>query len=284
MRIAKILALAVLGSAPGLGGVAAQGRTWETVRIATEGAYPPWNFSRPDGALDGFEVELANDLCARMKVTCRIVAQDWDGMIPALNAGKYDAVMAGMDITEKRLEVLNFSRPYANEPAGFGVAKSGPLSKLPGGGARYDLTADPAEGLKAIAAMKPLLKGMTVGVQVSTNHALFLDTYFKGAVEVRAYKTTQQHDLDLLAGRVDAIFGSLSALRATFETPDFADFKLAGAQFTGGVFGRGAGVGLRKGDPELKRMFDDAIAAASADGALRRLSLKWFKADLTPKE
>ena len=80
-----------------------------------------------------------------MKVKCRIVAQDWDGMIPALNAGKYDAVMAGMDITEKRLEVLNFSRPYANEPAGFGVSKSGPLAKLPGDGVRYDLTVDPTE-------------------------------------------------------------------------------------------------------------------------------------------
>src|SRR5215212_9197731 len=117
MRALKVLALAVLGSGLGLSGAAAQGKTWDTVQIATEGAYPPWNFSRPDGTLDGFEIELANDLCARMRVKCQIVAQDWDGMIPALNAGKYDAVMAGMDITEKRLEVLNFSRPYANEPA-----------------------------------------------------------------------------------------------------------------------------------------------------------------------
>ena len=283
MSITKILAL-VLNAMLALSSAAAQGKTWDTVQIATEGAYPPWNFSRPDGSLDGFEVELANDLCARMKVKCRIVAQDWDGMIPALNAGKYDAVMAGMDITEKRLEVLNFSRPYANEPASFGVSKSGPLAKLPGDGVRYDLTANPAEAMKVIEVMKPLLKGMSVGVQVSTNHAIFLDTYFKGAVEVRAYKTTQQHDLDLLAGRIDAIFGSLSALRATFEGPDFADFTMAGAQFLGGVFGRGVGVGLRKSDPELKRMFDDAIAAASADGTLQKLSLKWFKADLTPKE
>jgi octopine/nopaline transport system substrate-binding protein len=284
MRVTKILALAVFGSGLALNGAAAQGKIWDTVRIATEGAYPPWNFSRPDGTLDGFEIELANDLCARMRVKCQIVAQDWDGMIPALNAGKYDAVMAGMDITEKRLEILNFSRPYANEPASFGVGKSGPLAKLPGDGVRYDLTANPAEGAKVIEAMKPFLKGLTIGVQVSTNHAVFLDTYLRGAVEVRAYKTTQQHDLDLLAGRIDAIFGSMSALRAAFENADFADFKMAGAQFSGGVFGRGAGVGLRKSDPELKRMFDDAIAAAIAEGTLQKLSLKWFKADLTPKD
>src|SRR3712207_4843130 len=165
MRVLEVLALAVLGSGLALSSAAAQGKTRNTVRIATEGAYPPWNFSRPDGLLDGFEIELANDLCTRMKVKCQIVAQDWDGMIPALNAGKYDDVMAGMDITKKRLEVLNFSRPYANEPASFGVGKSGPVAKLPGDWVRYDLTADPAEGAKSIEATKPLLKGMTIGVQ-----------------------------------------------------------------------------------------------------------------------
>jgi len=282
--IVKLSALAVLGSALMIGGPAVQGKTWETVRLATEGAYAPWNFSRPDGTLDGFEVELANDLCARMKVRCQIVAQDWDGIIPALNAGKYDAVMAGMDITDKRLEVLSFSRPYGNEPASFGVSRSGPLAKLPGDGERYDLSVDTADAMRTIEAMKPILKRMTVGVQVSTSHANFLDMYFKGTVEVRAYKTTQQHDLDLLAGRIDAIFASGSALRTAFDKPDFADFKMAGAQFSGGVFGRGVGVGLRKSDPELKQKFDEAIAAASADGTLRKLSLKWFQADITPRE
>ena len=99
-----------------------------------------------------------------------------------------------------------------------------------------------------------------------------------------AYTTVLRGVPDLLAGRTDAIFGSMSALRATFKNPDFADFKMAGAQFSGGVFGRGAGVGLRKSDPELKRMFDDAIAAAIAEGAMQKLSLKWFKADLTPRD
>src|SRR3954471_8649580 len=105
MSITKILAL-VLNAMLALSSAAAQGKTWDTVQIATEGAYPPWNFSRPDGSLDGFEIELANDLCARMKVKCRIVAQDWDGMIPALNAGKYEAVIVGL---ETRKSYLRFS-------------------------------------------------------------------------------------------------------------------------------------------------------------------------------
>ena len=82
----------------------------KTVKIATEGAYAPWNFTGAGGKLEGFEIELANELCARMKVKCEVVAQDWDGIIPALNAKKYDAIMAGMNITDKRLEVVDFSR------------------------------------------------------------------------------------------------------------------------------------------------------------------------------
>ena len=83
----------------------------KTVKIATEGAYAPWNFTSAGGKLEGFEIDLANDLCARMKVKCEIVAQDWDGIIPALQAKKYDAIMAGMSVTPKREEVMSFSEP-----------------------------------------------------------------------------------------------------------------------------------------------------------------------------
>ena len=99
-----IIGLGLLAAVLGAGAAAAQGKKWETVKIATEGAYAPWNFPAPSGKLDGFEVDLANDLCTRMKVKCEIVAQDWDGIIPALTAQKYDAIMAGMNITDKRLE------------------------------------------------------------------------------------------------------------------------------------------------------------------------------------
>jgi octopine/nopaline transport system substrate-binding protein len=261
----------------------AQGKTWTNIKIATEGAYAPWNFSAPGGKLEGFEIDLANELCKRAKVTCEIVAQDWDGIIPALNAGKYDAIMAGMNITDKRKEVIQFSRPYGGEPAGFGVEKGSPLSKLPGEGERFDLTKDEASAQRAIDALKPMLKGKTVGVQVSTIHANFLDKYLKDTVTIREYKTTEQHDLDLLAGRLDATFASGSAIRATFDKPDFKNYAMAGARFSGGVFGSGVAVGLRKTDPELKALFDDAIASVMADGTLKTLSMKWFKSDITPQ-
>jgi octopine/nopaline transport system substrate-binding protein len=102
-------------------------------------------------------------------------------------------------------------------------------------------------------------------------------------VTVREYKTTEQHDLDLAAGRIDAIFASQSAILATAEKPEFKDLTLAGAAFTGDVLGDGVGVGLRKADTELKKMFDEAIASAKADGTLKAISTKWFKTDLTPQ-
>src|SRR5215210_3594713 len=122
MRLLKIVGAALIGSALAIGAAAAQGKKWDTVKIATEGAYAPWNFTGAGGKLEGFEIDLANDLCNRMKVKCEIIAQDFDGMIPALNAKKYDAIMAGMNITDKRKKVIDFAGPYANSPNGFLVA------------------------------------------------------------------------------------------------------------------------------------------------------------------
>jgi octopine/nopaline transport system substrate-binding protein len=235
------------------------------------------------GKLEGFEIDLANDLCGRMKATCEIVAQDWDGIIPSLQAKKYDAIMAGMSITDERLKVINFSNPYANDPNGLAVPKNSDLAKMPGTGQRFSLNTQEADAQKAIDAMKPLLKGKTIGVQGSTTHANFAEKYFKGTVEVREYKSTEAHDLDLSAGRIDGVLADSATLRGTLEKPEFKDFVLVGPGFTGGVLGRGVGVGLRKDDAELKKAFDDAITAAIADGTVKKISEKWFKSDLTPR-
>ncbi|HEX2553175.1 MAG TPA: lysine/arginine/ornithine ABC transporter substrate-binding protein [Microvirga sp.] len=283
MSIFKTITLAVIGAGLAVGGAAAQGKKWETVKIATEGAYAPWNFTGPNGKLDGFEIELANEICARAKVKCEIVAQDWDGIIPALQAGKYDAIMAGMNITDKRLEVINFTRPYAATPHGWGVMKDSPLAKLPGTGNTVSFEADPEGAKKAIEAWKPLLKGKTVGVQTSTVNSQFLEKYLKDTITIREYKTTEQHDLDLSAGRLDAIFAGHGALAATKEKPEFKDMVIAGTGMRGDVLGRGVAVGMRKADAELKTLLDDAIKAVIADGTLKTLSQKWFKIDATPQ-
>ncbi len=280
MTLFKALGLALLASSLAIGGAAAQERT---VKIATEGAYAPWNFTGAGGKLEGFEIDLANDLCARMKVKCEIVSQDWDGIIPALQAKKYDAIMAGMNITEKRLEVLSFSRPYASGLHGWGAMKGSPLVKLAGEGKRFNLDRDTAAAKAMIEEWKPLLKGKTIGVQTATVNSQFLEKYLKDTITIREYKTTEQHDLDLSAGRVDAIFAAHSSLKATTEKPEFKDMAIAGGGVSGDVLGRGVAVGLRKDDAELKAMFDKAVQAAIDDGTVQRLTQQWFKVDMTPQ-
>ncbi|XOC81971.1 lysine/arginine/ornithine ABC transporter substrate-binding protein (plasmid) [Microvirga sp. M2] len=277
----KILSVALLSAALVGGPATAQDRT---VKIAVEGAYAPWNFTGAGGKLEGFEIDLANDLCTRMKMTCEIVAQDWDGMIPALNAKKFDAIMDAMTITDERRKSIAFSDRYADSPNGFLVASDSPLAKMPGTGQSYNLSSQPAEAEKAIEAIKPLLKGKTIGVQVSTIQSAFVDKYLKDSADIREYKTVEQHDLDLAAGRLDAVFAGATQIMGTLEKPDFkTGYALVGPSLTGGVLGGGIGIGLRKDDTELKVKFDEAIHAAIADGTARTLSMKWFKVDVTPK-
>jgi octopine/nopaline transport system substrate-binding protein len=253
----------------------------KAITIATEGAYAPWNFTNAEGKLDGLEVDLANDLCARMKIECTIVAQDWDGLIPSLTVGKFDVIMASMFITDKRLEVIDFTQPYAVDPSGFAVAKDSELGKLADSTQKIKLE-DDAEAAAAVEQLKPLLKGKIVGVQAATSNLEFLKKYFSDTVEIREYKTTEQHDLDLAAGRLDALFAQQTALAATLAKPEFDQYKIAGPGFLGGVFGRGTGAGLRKEETALKDMLDKAIDEAIADGTIKKLSLKWVNTDVTP--
>ncbi|MGE6785684.1 transporter substrate-binding domain-containing protein [Ensifer adhaerens] len=261
----------------------AEDKKWTKVTIATEGAFPPYNLTKADGTLDGYEIELSKILCDHMKVECTIIAQSFDGMIPSLNAGKFDAIMAGMSATEKRKEVIDFSMSYGSTGQAFATLKGGDLETLPMKGELFSLASNEAGARKAIDELKPLVEGKTIGVQTASIAARFIDEYLKDVVEVREYKTTEQHDLDLVAGRVDFVMASMGYLKTTVEKPANSDMIITGPRFQGGFLGAGSSVGLRKTDPELKALFDDAIAAAKADGTIKRLSEKWFGFDLTPQ-
>jgi octopine/nopaline transport system substrate-binding protein len=279
MSCGRAIALG-LALAAGLAG-AAEAKDYKSIVIATEGAYAPYNMHAPDGKLIGFEIDLGNDLCSRMQITCTWIAQDWDGMIPALNAGKFDAIMDGMSVTAQRLNVIDFSEPYTQSPSTLLVPKDGPLAKLADTGKRVSLD-DKAATDQAIADITPMLKGKTVGVQVATIQANLLKTYLSDVVTIRTYKTTEEHDLDLAAGRIDAAIAATSYLVSTLAKPGGDQFVEVGPLFTGGLLGKGTGVGVRKSDPELTAMFNKALDAAKKDGTIRTLSLKWFKADVSP--
>ena len=252
----------------------------DKVRIATEGAYAPWNFSGPNGTLEGFEIDLANDLCKRMNRECEIVAQNWDGIIPSLTAGKYDAIMAGMSVTPKREEVIAFSTPYAAAINSFAVLGDSDLANLPMAGKPLSVDSDAAKSV--LEEIAKLIEGKTVGVQGSTTASSFMEQYFKGA-DVREYKTTEEHNFDLVSSRLDAVVANATVLSAAMEKEDMAGTKLAGPLFSGKVFGM-IGIGLRKEDTALKADFDAAIMAARADGTIKTFSEKWFKLDVSPQD
>jgi len=274
-RISPIAVALCLGVLAG----SASAKDWSSVRIATEGAYPPWNATDSSGQLVGFEIDLAQDLCKRMKATCEIVAQDWEGIIPALQAGKYDVIMAGMSITDERKQVIQFSDSYAATPARFAVLKDSDLASLTSQLDRANLDEVDADEQAAIDALRQAFEGKSVGVQVATTHANFLEKYMADAVEIRKYDTQENLDLDLQAGRVDLALASMSYWQPLMETEKGKDFKVIGPGMTGGPFGAGVGVGIRQEDDDLVAMFNKAIAEAQADGTIARLSEQWFGFD-----
>ncbi len=277
------LAFCAAGLCAGQSARAEEAKKWTEIHIGTEGAFRPWNYTNPDGSLGGFEIDLYQDLCRRMQAKCTIAAQSFDSLIPSLTAGKFDAIIAGMSATPKREQVIAFSVPYGTTGQTFATLKTDSLANMPEKGEVFSLATDEAGAMKAIDALKPALKGKTIGVQSASIAAAFVNQYLKGVVDVREYKATEQHDLDLMAGRVDFIMASMAYLGTMAAKPGHEDVTLTGPRFQGGLLGAGSSVGLRKTDPELKVMFDKAIHEAQADGFIRTLSMKYFGFDVTPK-
>jgi len=249
----------------------------DQIKIGTEGAYPPWNSKDSAGNLIGFEVELANELCKIMNHDCTIVEQDWDGMIPALVSRKFDAIMAGMSITGERMKTINFSQGYADEVASLAVMKGSKNEGLKTMSA-INLSDVSADEQATLDVLTKAFKGKTIGVQTATIHQNFLESGLMGNVKIRTYKTQDEVNLDLSAGRIDG------ALAAAVAFTDYAEKSgkavvLTGPTFAGGDFGNGVGVGIRKGDSKLLNDFNAAIDKARDDGIISKLAIKHFGFD-----
>ena len=252
---------------------------WSKIRIGTEGAYPPWNNMNAAGELEGAEIDLALDLCERMNAECEFVAQDWDGIIPALQNGKYDAIMAGMSITEERMEKIDFSIGYMTEPASLSARSNSALGTLNAPG-KLNLDDMDAEAKGLLATLQSALAGASIGVQTATIHENFLNEYMPD-VTIKVYDTQQNMELDLAAGRIDAALCDKAAMETFADTPAGSGVTLIGPDLFGGSFGAGVGAGIRKSDSDLTAMFNKAIADATADGTVSRISMEWFGKDLS---
>lgn len=247
-----VAVIAALGLA---GGIAAQASAQEVLRIGTEGAYPPFNYTDSNGELKGFEIDLAMALCEEMEVTCEFVAQDWDGIIPALLANRYDGIMASMSITEERMEVVDFSDRYYQTPARFAVQTGS------------DITDTSPEALA----------GMTIGAQSATIHANFLEDVY-GDSDIRLYPTQDEANLDLESGRIDLILADAVVLNEWMTNSDNGSCCMfIGESYTDpAYFGSGVGVALRQDNDELRERFNAAIAAVLANGTHQEISDRYF--------
>jgi octopine/nopaline transport system substrate-binding protein len=277
--IGFIAIMAVLGALCAGAGA----KDWKNVRVATEGAYPPWNATDASGKLYGFDVDVINEVCKRTGLDCEIIAQAWKGIIPGLNAGKYDCIIAGMQITHKRLKVIDFAGPYAKTPGSFATVKGSPFADYKSALDRVGLNEISVEEQKVIDSMKNLLNGKVIGVQTTTTHSNFLDTYFKDVATIRKYDTQENVLLDLNTGRIDAAEGSLSYWVPIMKKEQGKNVALFGPAWTGDIFGLGNGVGVRKSDQDLKAVIQKGIDEMRADGTLQKLAIKWFGFDNSPK-
>jgi octopine/nopaline transport system substrate-binding protein len=273
------LRLGVLAGVAAVLATSVQAKEWTSVTIATEGAYAPWNQTLPGGKLGGFEPELVNTLCTRAQLKCNLVAQDWDGMIPGLQAGKFDVLMDVISITPEREKIIAFSRPYASTPATFAVSDDAVLPKASPNAQAVKLTGDAKNDQAVVDGLRKQLKGKTIGIQSGTVYTKFIQDNFKDVAKIRVYKTAQERDLDLANGRIDASFDDLTYfLNGSVDKSIF----VAGPKIGGPIWGPGEGLGFRKQDADLKARFDAALATAIADGTVKNLSEKWFKTNVAP--
>jgi polar amino acid transport system substrate-binding protein len=230
----------------------------KTLKIGTEGAYPPFNNLTADGKLVGFDVDIAQALCDEMKVKCEFIAQDWDGIIPALQAGKFDAIIASMSITPERLKQVDFTNKYYNTPPAIAAPKD--------------------TDIKGVT--KEDLAGKTIGVQASTTHFNYSTKTYTDST-IKPYPTAQEYQLDLENGRLDAVNDDIVVLSQWLDTPDGACCKIVGTiKPVPEIHGEGAGIAIRKGENDLKDQFNAAIIAIRANGKYKEINDKYFKFDV----
>lgn len=222
--------------------------------VVTEGKFPPFNMLDAQGRPAGFEVDLANELCRRAKVECRIVTAPWDDILPGLLDKRYDAIMASMDMLPERRRQIGFSKRYMLVPGAFVAPKS---AAVPDGA-------------------PVLLRGKTVGVQRGTVYSDYLERTFRKAVRMKPFPTADDARKELAAGKLDAVLGDKVALWRWLKSEDGAccDFFGQDVKDTR-TLGDGVGIGFRKDDSKLRDAFNRALAEVVADGTLRRIAEKY---------
>ena len=241
----------------------------EALRVGTECTYAPFNYRTADGELTGYDVDVATEVGERIGAEIDFVCQEWDGMIPALLANKFDLIVASMSITAKRLERMDFSGPYRVSIGQFVGRKDAELELF---------NEDGSVNAAGFA-------GVRVGIERASTYEEWITAVVPDA-EVVYYDNNESLYLDLTAGRVDAIMTNpMKAYLKFLSKEGNQDFTVIGPQLDDpDYFGIGVGVGLRKGQDELKAQINDALKGMTEDGTLNDFSLRYFPFPIYPQE
>lgn len=255
----KLIAFASIALATlGLSSVQAQAPDWKKIRIGVEGNYPPFSQIAPDGKLTGFDIDIANAICAQLKAECTLVQQEWDGMIPALNVRKFDMIVASMTISEERKKAVDFSDPYYDVPSRW-IAKAGAFKD----------------------ASPESFKGKKIAVIRNSPRAKFVADNFKTSETLLVNKETDVY-LELAAGRADVAFGSsVVSGEAFLKKPEGKGYAQVGPAVNLGG-GAGVGIAVRKNEEGLRTRINSALKAIMADGTYKKLADKYFDFDVSP--
>jgi len=221
----------------------------DSIRIGTEGAYAPYNYVDDNGKLAGYEIDLGNALCTEAGLDCKFVVNEWDSIIPNLIAGNYDAIMAGMSITDERKKTISFSEEYyPSEPSLYAAAS----------GDKFDFSN---------------LKGKKIGVQGATIQSAYAEKMHGANNTIMAFKTFDQSVADLMAGNIDLLLADGDPLKPVIEASK-GSLAFAG---DGVRIGGGVGIGLRQKDSKLAKQLNAALAALKSNGTVDKLIKKYFK-------
>jgi polar amino acid transport system substrate-binding protein len=229
------------------------------LRVASEGARPPFNYLDANNQLAGFEIDLTRELCRRMSADCAFITQDWESLIPGLAAGQYDVIVAAMEITKERQQKIAFSKPYARTPSALIAPRQSTLASV-----------DPAA-----------LAGLRIGVEADSPQQSYLEDKYPKS-EIARYATLEEAMLDLAEDRVDAVVhDKLAALEFLKSRKEGRCCHIAAdLPQDPAYFGAGIGYGLRKTDAALRASLDSALDATIADGTFDTIRVKYFDFDI----
>lgn len=229
------------------------------VRLASDFTYPPFNYKNADGTPVGFDIEIADALCAQAKLECTWVSQSWDALIPSLLARKSDVIMASMRITDDRKKKVLFTNKYYQTPARFVAAKNA------------DFTIDQAG-----------MKDKVIGVQQGTIHDRYVTDKFGAVAEIKRYTGQDEVYIDMQNGRLDATFGNADQLSLAFlDKAEGKSFEFKGQAVTDKAYiGEGTALALRKQDQELAEKFNQAIVEIRQNGTYDKIAAKYFSFDI----